>query len=280
MSNLGPLTTAYSAGGTNCESIYLTNNDVLVYGTIDASLSSCMPTSFVPWDGNYYSPGICPSGYTYACTAGVGNGGTAATCCPTSYQCRIGRQSDDPAACNSLMLTDSSFTISKYVSADSGTVSTITTKFYASGNWVFAKGVVVRRASDDPVWDSITPTPSTLTKSSTTDAQSSIIPTQKGTDSNIDTAAGLSTGAKAGIGVGVSLGVLIITGMIWAAYFIGRRKRQAVQENNQYPSSQGGQVSWGIRQFQDWHVQPAELDEQKGHSELSAQHEAVELMGH
>ncbi|KAI1459191.1 hypothetical protein F4805DRAFT_421830 [Annulohypoxylon moriforme] len=87
MSNLGPLTTTYSASGSNCDSIYLTlTNEVLIYGTPDSALSSCYPTNFVQYDGNYYSPGICPSGYSYACTAGLGNSGTAATCCPT-YAC-------------------------------------------------------------------------------------------------------------------------------------------------------------------------------------------------
>ncbi|KAI0905365.1 hypothetical protein F4823DRAFT_611321 [Ustulina deusta] len=81
--NLGPLTTAYSASGENCNSIFQTNGGLLEYGTITDSISWCQPPRFVPWGGYYYSPGICPSSYTYACFALLGDGGTAATCCPT-----------------------------------------------------------------------------------------------------------------------------------------------------------------------------------------------------
>ncbi|KAI1209944.1 uncharacterized protein F4807DRAFT_79302 [Annulohypoxylon truncatum] len=288
MSNLGPLTTVYSASGANCNSIYMNDNGVLIYGTVSPSSSSCFPTSFVPWDDNYYSPGICPSGYTYACTAGVGNGGTAATCCPISYQCRIGRVSSDPAACESLMLTDSSYTVSQYISSGSETWSSLVTKFYASGNFVFAGGAIVRRASNDPGWyhiDSVSGTVSELatpTTSSTTTTNSRVSSglTQGVTKDNTGTSTSLSTGAKAGIGIGVSLGVLVIIGIVVTAYLIGKRKRQAIQGDTSNPSLHGGLGFWDARQFQTWHVRLAELDEQKGHSELNGEREPVELMGH
>jgi hypothetical protein len=89
VTNLGPLTATYSPSGANCNSIFQTNpGNALLYGTTDASTLSCFPTNFNPYDGYYYSPGICPSGYDYACRAGVGGGGTAATCCPTYVMVR------------------------------------------------------------------------------------------------------------------------------------------------------------------------------------------------
>jgi hypothetical protein len=54
---------------------------------------SCFPSSYVElvWDGYayFYSPGVCPSGYTSACTpyllsipVAIASGETAAQCCP------------------------------------------------------------------------------------------------------------------------------------------------------------------------------------------------------
>lgn len=88
MSNLGPLTTTYTPAGANCNSIFQANGGALIYGTVWSSqLSSCLPSSYIGNDPYYYSPGICPSGYTYACSAsygdGVSAGGVQATCCPT-----------------------------------------------------------------------------------------------------------------------------------------------------------------------------------------------------
>jgi hypothetical protein len=46
--------------------------------------SGCLPTGWAPCD--YYSPGICPGGYTIACSSSHSVGGTVtetvATCCP------------------------------------------------------------------------------------------------------------------------------------------------------------------------------------------------------
>ncbi|KAI1459190.1 hypothetical protein F4805DRAFT_421829 [Annulohypoxylon moriforme] len=191
------------------------------------------------------------------------------------------------------MLTDSTFTVTQYVPTDSGTVSSLVTKFYASGNSVYGKGVVVRRASNDPPWDfagsvqstsptsfesttsTTSPIPSRSTTSSTTSSESSngqAVQTQ-GTNNNNEATDRLSTGAKAGIGIGVGLGVLAIIGMVVTAYNIGKRKRQPIRREIQSQPSQGGQ-------FQISHVRPAELDVQNGYSELGVQGQLVELMDH
>lgn len=84
MTNLGPLTTTFTATGADCQSTYLAaNNDNqwIQYGQPDTT--QCVPPSFTPFQKYYYSPGICPSGYYYACEAGVGTSSTQATCCPT-----------------------------------------------------------------------------------------------------------------------------------------------------------------------------------------------------
>lgn len=84
MTNLGPLTTTYTPTGTDCQSSFIgANNDNqwFQYGQ-PTSTGACFPNSFEPFEGYYYSPGVCPSGYTPACSAGVGTSTTQATCCP------------------------------------------------------------------------------------------------------------------------------------------------------------------------------------------------------
>lgn len=87
MSNLGPLTTTYIESASNCNSIFLANNNALIHGTVwPSQQASCLPSSYIGLEGFYYSPGICPSGYSYACSSsfgdGAGNNGIQATCCP------------------------------------------------------------------------------------------------------------------------------------------------------------------------------------------------------
>ncbi|KAI3316929.1 hypothetical protein HD806DRAFT_527488 [Xylariaceae sp. AK1471] len=242
--NLGPLTTTYSASGVNCDSIFATNGLILIRGTITDSESLCQPSAFVPWDGYYYSPGVCPSANTYACFADVGDGGTAATCCPTyklwtnmtgnsGYNCRINRAPIDDHACDSTLLTDTSVTISGYFSTGDGTISTKVTTFYPRGNIVFAQGVVVRRGQNDPTWpilttDSTTSTISDQSSNSptsagplsssvdiglTTNAQGSYSPTSIGLG-NDSANTSLTTGAKVGIGVEKTAGTFEYQGGI------------------------------------------------------------------
>ncbi|KAH9893078.1 hypothetical protein F4778DRAFT_784535 [Xylariomycetidae sp. FL2044] len=55
-------------------------------GAAGLGTASCFPSSQFPSSGNYYSPGICPSGYSAACTLTGGNAdgnspGSTVTCC-------------------------------------------------------------------------------------------------------------------------------------------------------------------------------------------------------
>ena len=45
------------------------------------STSDCFPSGWSPSSAAYFSPGICPVGYTEACKS-VFNSETRATCCP------------------------------------------------------------------------------------------------------------------------------------------------------------------------------------------------------
>jgi len=85
----GALTTVFTPPA-NCPSLVATNDE--------SPVSSCMPTDYANkyWDSNagYYSPGVCPSGYTVACSRynseqgpAVEDGETALICCPSAYTC-------------------------------------------------------------------------------------------------------------------------------------------------------------------------------------------------
>jgi hypothetical protein len=55
------------------------------------STSACLPSG---WEvtSQYFSPGLCPSGYEIACSAVIGLGTfaeTRATCCPSGYSCQM-----------------------------------------------------------------------------------------------------------------------------------------------------------------------------------------------
>ncbi|KAI8961431.1 hypothetical protein F5Y11DRAFT_226200 [Daldinia sp. FL1419] len=239
MSNLGALTTAYQPHGTGCSSINLGSTagmTYLQYGTI----SSCLPSNFNPDNGYYYSPGVCPSGYTYACTEGVVSGtslATAATCCPSNFVCGQAWEGD-PNRCKSTITTASVFivdvlTYSSHIPSKIGTTSVR----YDAGQAVFAKGPVVWRDANDVEWSMSTSfnltttegmpemTTSTKTTTSSQALRHSTISTQTtGANPDLHEPGDLTLGAKVGIGLGVSLGVLFIFGAIIIAYIIGKRK--------------------------------------------------------
>ncbi|KAI1654339.1 hypothetical protein F4813DRAFT_392844 [Daldinia decipiens] len=287
MSNLGPLTTAYQPYGTGCQTIHLglsTGASWLQQGTI----SGCLPSNFQPEPSYYYSPGVCPQGYTYACTAGVIDGtsvATAATCCPSNFVCMSSRGSDTPNACVSTMPSANFYVVDvlSYLTHSPTFINT-TSIFYDAGNIVQAKGPIVRRAEDDTKWPQPTP-PSTSTTGTTyqtitnmpagTDKISTVTrPNSSGYyTASIQTARAnsLSVGAKVGIGLGVSLGVLFFLGSVSAAYIIGMRKGRSttIEIGSKASSSEADTNTTGPGY---------ELDEQRRALEMASYREPVELM--
>ena len=250
MTNLGPLTTTYTPTGADCTSTYLAannDNEWIQYGQPDTT--QCVPTSFTAFENYYYSPGICPSGYTYACEAGVGTSTTQATCCPSGYTCRTGIDRDtDPFACASTYTSNTylTFEFYQFTSQTGGTATTVTTSselttvYVASdsGYNVEAYGMIVRRSAGDPEWStsgSVTSATASTAQStagsvaSSTTLFASSTTSASGSGGGSGSSSGLSAGASAGIGVGVGLGCIIIIGAIVAAYIVGRRKRKSQQ---------------------------------------------------
>ncbi|TGJ80099.1 hypothetical protein E0Z10_g8677 [Xylaria hypoxylon] len=303
MTNLGPLTTTYKAiNGLACQSIYLAKDtEGFWLGRSDKS-DDCFPPNFTPIEGYYYSPGICQQGYDYACmTVGVLEPGTtAATCCPSGFTCRPTRSKDDNDACQSILESDSSY-IGDVITYHNGdlTETDTTTTLIRAGETVYAGGVPVRRAADDPEWrisstnlditmtmTDVLPTSieSTFksskwmrftTDTSTSGGQESSTPSSSGgTEEPSDNSVvqtGLSAGAKAAIGVGATLGLLLFLVAVAAVYYMKQRKRRAS------PSSQGSTEVVNTEEKLSRQVSRHELEEPVGLHELTAHREPVEL---
>ncbi|CAK7562543.1 MAG: hypothetical protein SEPTF4163_000391 [Sporothrix epigloea] len=176
---------------------------------VDSSTSDCLPSGWASSTGAYFSPGICPSGYTQACQNVTGSE-TRATCCPTGFD----------------------------------QVLVYTTSILGEGNAVFtstednqginAFGIEIRYQSTDFASSSSTATSaasaSATGQSTGSGSSSSASPSGTGNSSSdssghsSSSSSGLSTGAKAGIGIGVALGVLALLGIF---IFLVVRKRRA-----------------------------------------------------
>jgi hypothetical protein len=98
MTSLGALTTAFTAPASCAAStgIHIVGcGDACIWwaeGPLNAD--DCYPPNYNPSLGNYYTPGVCPSGYTPGCTSRRTAGQvteTVQTCCPTAlgykYRC-------------------------------------------------------------------------------------------------------------------------------------------------------------------------------------------------
>ncbi|KAK8129085.1 hypothetical protein PG984_010193 [Apiospora sp. TS-2023a] len=113
--HLGPLTTVFTAPLSCSQSALFMYDDFdcagstisILRGPVDtASAAHCFPPSLnsnaaAGRPGAYYSPGICPQGYTAACTSinrqASPEPETVLTCCPDagqglSYQCSVGSE--------------------------------------------------------------------------------------------------------------------------------------------------------------------------------------------
>ncbi|CAD6449391.1 6186bbd2-40c5-4b47-8e9f-8eb3339936ba [Sclerotinia trifoliorum] len=257
---VGPLTTTYTPSGSDCSQIFWAQNPInhwLAFGGIGTGSTTCMPSGFNRETAYYYSPGICPTGYSAACSSFSTDSSatkTVATCCPTGYTCFANRPSDQIYGCTSYFTEDATLSINS-VLFDTVTAASTTSYpvIYASTkitvtsgiNNVAAYGIIIERASDDPTWESSTTSSSTssstaspiasgsITLVSATSSSSSTSSAQQSTSTpSTPSSTGLSTGAKAGVGVGVALGVLLISAF---AFLFFRRLQKRPQMSQPLP---------------------------------------------
>lgn len=85
--NIGPLTTTFTPSLPTCTSIFYAQNAGASWLALVQDANFCLPSGFNREPEYFYSPGVCPSGYDYACTVVPSTtngvvGSTVATCCP------------------------------------------------------------------------------------------------------------------------------------------------------------------------------------------------------
>ncbi|KAJ5159783.1 uncharacterized protein N7482_006787 [Penicillium canariense] len=188
---------------------------------------SCFPSGYEATTAFYYSPGVCPSGYSIASSTIISIGTsseTRATCCPSSFTA----QTDDGLVWYSTNRCFSANTDTDYVwtFTKEGTISSKTT---AGG--LNAKAVFVRWQESDFQTPATTTTDSTATSTGSTarytDSSSgpSATATAAATDQNTDSAQGGSSRAWiAGPVVGIVVACALIA--FAATWYNGRRRRQ------------------------------------------------------
>lgn len=87
---LGPLTTSFTMAAScsqDLNSFYSVAVGGLYYLAQGApDMTTCFPSGYGRYEQDYYSPGVCPDGYTVACASRNAIGSlteTVQTCCPT-----------------------------------------------------------------------------------------------------------------------------------------------------------------------------------------------------
>jgi hypothetical protein len=89
----GPLTTTFTPPPACRSPLFsvhsLSGSSFFIAGPADPT-GPCFPSGYAGLISQYFSPGVCPVGYTTACQSLVSVGAateTVATCCPTAYTC-------------------------------------------------------------------------------------------------------------------------------------------------------------------------------------------------
>ncbi|KAJ5111516.1 hypothetical protein N7532_002051 [Penicillium argentinense] len=165
---------------------------------------TCFPSGYKT-GLSYFSPGICPDGYTAAGQTSLASDNavvTAATCCPYGYNAQTGH--DNYWYSTNQCSSSNTDTAAEYTYTQGGTVTS-----YSGSYGVNAKGISIRWKSEDFATQTSTIS-STSTNTSTSNA------------SNGSSSGGLSAGAKAGIGVGVGVGVPLLLGVLYLIYLVKR----------------------------------------------------------
>ncbi|KAH8647670.1 hypothetical protein BX600DRAFT_475705 [Xylariales sp. PMI_506] len=219
---VGPLTTTFTPPSTCNINVYNTVSTAEVCGPSSnvhacqyyqlgdqASTSVCLPSGWDPLSVAYFSPGICPDGYTTACSSTVSTSGTVethATCCPTGYLCQTSVEFDwySTDICYWPVPSTVTFVYTQDVIGVGPETITATGGGLAAIN---AYGVNIRWKAADFV---STTTSTSLSSTGLTTTSASTSQQETGT-SRLGGGDELSTGAKAGIGVASAvIGILII----------------------------------------------------------------------
>ncbi|KAH7311318.1 hypothetical protein B0I35DRAFT_481297 [Stachybotrys elegans] len=254
MSDLGSLTTTFTRPTDACSDstdiyriVTREGSGHFVQGPIE--LESCFPENYNPNRSAYYSPGVCPDGYTIACSRTSSSGSateTYHTCCPiiNNFQCIVEdeRRHQSTLICSialSLGVGVATWTIGPVteideVSDETRTIATVR----GTGGALNAYGIQYRFQAE-----TTTATSSSSVTSESSTVSISLQPTESTATSTPDPEPAsasdnsLSSGATAGIAVGTVVGVLAIVGI--AIFFWIKRKRERKVDHSSTPELPG-----------------------------------------
>ncbi|KAI1282682.1 hypothetical protein F5Y07DRAFT_394646 [Xylaria sp. FL0933] len=275
MTNLGSLTTTFTPIGPDCSSTFIGDHSGTIwvqYGVGAAASLPCLPSGFIPFDPYYYSPGLCPSGYTTACFVQAS---------ATGYTCRQDRGTD-PFPCLSCFLGPRTFAVSifSFLLDSTGATTKInagTTTVVQTDDCVRAYGPVVHRVTNDFI-------PATATIPWTTDSINTYgistatvtRPIATGIEDNDETTKGLTIGASVGLGVGSGLAVILIIGVVFFLFRLRRRKLKSREGSGQASQPHPSSIPEQCNAYNQEQQQPPQL-QQTGWAELSAERPCYEL---
>lgn len=219
--------------------------------------SGCMPSGYEVATTAFFSPGICPSGFTAASsnTATIADlTETTHVCCPTAYDFTT-QPTERPTdlkpfmssiLCQSVWSSTDSITVTKTVLGD--TATTVMEIAGPTDGWLRANGIVVKFRSGD--FDSQT----TASNTSSTSSGEQSITSSRGGDGGDGGGSGLSSGASIGIGVSVGvIGLAAIVGLVWFLLRM-RRKKQ----------NQAGLEPYSHHSYPEWRPPPAQPPPMQG----------------
>lgn len=162
MSNAGPLTTTFTAppACATATGLYLIWPGIGEYHYQQGPLGSrteCFPSAYDASPSRYYSPGLCPSGYTPACSStdiiSSRTTETAYTCCPTAAAYTCAGTIDGVIAAGAYLgcatAFDGDIVLARITAISNGNTEVIQSTTESSGVGVGANSVAVRFRSGD-----------------------------------------------------------------------------------------------------------------------------------
>ncbi|RYP48669.1 hypothetical protein DL768_005513 [Monosporascus sp. mg162] len=244
MSRIGALTTTFTppAACATSTGLYLVDcgEDCSYHAKGPLETTACYPSEYDPHiSSGYYSPGICPSGYTEACSRAE-NVGTvtewAYTCCPSVesnlYSClpTAYLEWDLTLGCQ-ITMSSGSFTLFDITATELNGQMSVQSSTVGNDFRINAHAIEVRRQSTDASLTAATTSrPSDTSPADTSGPTSSFnsngrnsssINGNNATESDSDST-GFRPEVAAGIGVG---GTLALLGLGVGIFFLCRRRR-------------------------------------------------------
>ncbi|RYP29462.1 hypothetical protein DL767_006731 [Monosporascus sp. MG133] len=245
MSRIGALTTTFTppAACATSTGLYLVGcgEDCSYHAKGPLETTTCYPSAYDPHiSSGYYSPGICPSGYTEACSRAESVGTVtewAYTCCPSVesnfYSCLATAwlEWDLTLGCQ-ISMSSGTFTLFDITATELNGQMSAQSSTVGNDFRINAHAIEIRRqATDASLTAATTSRPSDTSPANTSSAASSFdsngrnsssINGNNGTESGSDT--GFPPGVAAGIGAG---GTVALLGLGVGIFFLCRRRRAA-----------------------------------------------------